>query len=258
MKNKKRVNVFLFLFLLGCGISGYFVGCGIASYFVGYEIGSGSLFKEIFHMLLTLEWYVYLAQVASLVFLGMTFYLLHRSRLEAIAYQKAEEEDDEDKMDQFYKSAHKKLEYGTITYNIYSVSMIFSLFGAFYMIAVDFAQFWVLLVSFIIYLSLFFLTPYYRKTLKMVRNYDFPKFAMPEDALNLIRSYDEGEREANYENSFMTLFRLNQIILPALYIILDVISLALQEVQLTAFLIVAFIHIYINIREIPMIKKYFK
>ncbi|MBF0778061.1 DUF3169 family protein [Streptococcus cuniculi] len=247
MKKRRGLKGFLFLFM-----------CGFVGYFVGSATAAGTMPKDLIQQLLTLDLYVYLAQGASLLLAGMAFYFLHYSRKDTLAYQKAEDSDDEEGIEKFYKNAHRNLEYGTIAYNICSVSILFSLLGAFYMVAVNAAQIKFLLLASMFYIPVFFLTGYYRKTLKMVRHYDFPKFAMPEDALAFVRSYDEGEREANYENSFMTLFHLNQIILPALYIILDVISFALQEFQLTAFLIVVFIHVYINIRSISMVKKYFK
>ncbi|MFQ6174314.1 hypothetical protein [Streptococcus anginosus] len=51
---------------------------------------------------------------------------------------------------------------------------------------------------------------------------------------------------------------MNQFILPALYILLFTISLLLREVQYLPIAIVVFIHLYINVVNISMIKKYFK
>ncbi|MWV56405.1 MULTISPECIES: DUF3169 family protein [Streptococcus] len=248
---QKRLRTVGFLFVCGfvCGLIGYFFGKGIAQ---------GVAFKEVIRPLLILDGYVYLAQVASILLAGLTWYFLSHSRRDMIAYQKAEERDDEEGMDTFHTSSFRKLEYGTIAFNIFSISMIFSLFGGLYMVVIDFTHWLSMMIPVLLYIVLFFLLNDLQKTFKVVRNYDFPKFAMPEDALNLVRSYDEGEREANYENSFMTLFQLNQIVLPALYPIIAIISMILQEFQLLAFLIVAFIHIYINFRGIQQVKNYFK
>ena len=69
---------------------------------------------------------------------------------------------------------------------------------------------------------------------------------------------DEGEKQANYEMSFQIVFTLNQIVLPGLYLFLFVVSMLLQERQITAFLVVAFLHIYINVMQVRMIRRYFK
>lgn len=60
------------------------------------------------------------------------------------------------------------------------------------------------------------------------------------------------------ENAYLTLFKLNQIILPALYILLFVLSTILQETQLVALLILIVIHLYINIDQLRKTKRYFK
>ena len=54
------------------------------------------------------------------------------------------------------------------------------------------------------------------------------------------------------------LFKLNQYVLPGLYILIALFSLLTGEIQLLAFLLVGAIHIYINVMQIPMVKRYFK
>ena len=54
------------------------------------------------------------------------------------------------------------------------------------------------------------------------------------------------------------LFQLNQYVLPGLYILIVLFSLLTGEIQLLAFLLVGAIHVYINVMQIPMIKRYFK
>ena len=76
--------------------------------------------------------------------------------------------------------------------------------------------------------------------------------------LDYVNSYDEGERQANLEQSFRILFQLNQYVLPGLYILIDIVSVLTGEIQLLALLAVAVIHIYINVMQIPMVKRYFK
>ena len=76
--------------------------------------------------------------------------------------------------------------------------------------------------------------------------------------LDYVNSYDEGERQANLEQSFRILFQLNQYVLPGLYILIDIVSVLTGEIQLLGLLAVAVVHIYINIMYIPMVKRYFK
>ena len=96
------------------------------------------------------------------------------------------------------------------------------------------------------------------KTIAIVRQFDLALFSTPKDVLNYINSYDEGERKANLEQSFQILFQLNQYVLPGLYILIVLFSLLTGEIQLLAFLLVGAIHIYINVMQLPMVKRYFK
>lgn len=99
---------------------------------------------------------------------------------------------------------------------------------------------------------------YLSKTIAIVRQFDLALFSTPKDILNYINSYDEGERQANLEQSFRILFQLNQYVLPVLYIFLFFISVLTGEIQLLAFLLVGVIHIYIGVMQLPMVKRYFK
>ena len=92
----------------------------------------------------------------------------------------------------------------------------------------------------------------------IVRQLDLAFFSTPKDILEHFDSYDEGEREANLEQSFRILFQLNQYVLPALYIFLFIISFLTGEIQLLAFLLVGAIHVYINMMQLPRVKRYFK
>ena len=74
---------------------------------------------------------------------------------------------------------------------------------------------------------------------------------MPKDILGYVNSYDEGERQANLEQSFRILFQLHQYVLPALYFLVALFSLLTGEIQLLAFLLVGAIHIYINVMQLP-------
>ena len=68
----------------------------------------------------------------------------------------------------------------------------------------------------------------------------------------------KGERKANLEQSFRILFQLNQYVLPILYIFLFIISFLTGKIQLLSLLLVGAIHVYINVMQLPMVKRYFK
>ncbi len=99
---------------------------------------------------------------------------------------------------------------------------------------------------------------YFFKTIAIVRQFGLVFFSTPKDILDYVNSYDEGERQANLEQSFRILFQLNQYVLPGLYFLIALFSLLTGEIQLLAFLLVGAIHVYINVMQLPMVKRYFK
>ena len=105
---------------------------------------------------------------------------------------------------------------------------------------------------------IFSVQKYLFKTIAIVRQFDLVFFSTPKDILEHFDFYDEGERKANLEQSFRILFQLNQYVLPALYFLIALFSLLTGEIQLLAFLLVGAIHIYINVMQLPMVKRYFK
>ena len=60
------------------------------------------------------------------------------------------------------------------------------------------------------------------------------------------------------ESAYLTLFRLNQILLPSLYFLLIVLSVVLREIQVVALVILVVIHLYITIAQLRKTKRYFK
>ena len=113
-------------------------------------------------------------------------------------------------------------------------------------------------LSFLGLVLIFNAQKYFYKTIAIVRQFDMVFFSMPKDILDYVNSYDEGERQANLEQSFRILFQLHQYVLPALYFLIALFSLLTGEIQLLAFLLVGAIHIYINVMQLPMVKRYFK
>ena len=202
-----------------------------------------------------LPWISAIGLLLGFVGILLTFNFLKKSRKFHSLYQ---EEIDDDLNETYYVQMYRNLEFGNITSNITSVAILLAL-------VISGSEVIVLDVSRITF-SLSFLElvlflqsqKYLSKTIAIVRQFDLELFATPKDILNYINSYDEGERQANLEQSFRILFQLNQYVLPVLYIFLFFISCLTGEIQLLAFLLVGAIHIYINVMQLPMVKRYFK
>ena len=202
-----------------------------------------------------LPWISAIGLLLGFVGILLTFNFLKKSRKFHSLYQ---EEMDDDLNETYYVQMYRNLEFGNITSNITSVAILLAL-------VISGSEVIVLDVSRITF-SLSFLElvlflqsqKYLSKTIAIVRQFDLELFATPKDVLNYINSYDEGERQANLEQSFRILFQLNQYVLPGLYIFLFIISVLIGEIQLLAFLLVGAIHIYINVMQLPMVKRYFK
>lgn len=202
-----------------------------------------------------IPWLSAICLLLGFVGIVLTFNFLKKSRKFHSLYQ---EEMDDDLNETYYVQMYRNLEFGTITSNITSVAILLAL-------VISGSEVIVLDVSRITF-SLSFLElvlflqsqKYLSKTIAIVRQFDLELFATPKDVLDYINSYDEGERQANLEQSFRILFQLNQYVLPGLYIFLFIISVLTGEIQLLAFLLVGAIHIYINVMQIPMVKRYFK
>ena len=244
-KKNKRVLLFLIPFVLGV-----FLYMFIDMFKAGAESHGIMLDVKIL-----LPWISAIGLLLGFVGILLTFNFLKKSRKFHSLYQ---EEIDVDLNETYYVQMYRNLEFGNITSNITSVAILLAL-------VISGSEVIVLDVSRITF-SLSFLElvlflqsqKYLSKTIAIVRQFDLELFATPKDVLDYINSYDEGERQANLEQSFRILFQLNQYVLPGLYIFLFIISVLTGEIQLLAFLLVGAIHIYINVMQLPMVKRYFK
>ena len=244
---KKNKRVLLFLIPV---VSGAFLYIFVDMLKAGAESHGIMLDVKIL-----LPWISAIGLLLGFVGILLTFNFLKKSRKFHSLYQ---EEIDDDLNETYYVQMYRNLEFGNITSNITSVAILLAL-------VISGSEVIVLDVSRITF-SLSFLElvlflqsqKYLSKTIAIVRQFDLALFSTPKDVLNYINSYDEGERQANLEQSFRILFQLNQYVLPALYVFLIIISFLTGEIQLLAFLLVGAIHIYINVMQLPMVKRYFK
>ena len=185
----------------------------------------------------------------------LTFNFLKKSRKFHSLYQ---EEMDDDLNETYYVQMYRDLEFGTIAFNIANVAILLALFIAGSEVIILNGSFLTLSLSFLLLVLVFNVQKYLFKTISIVRQFDLAFFSTPKDVLDYFDSYDEGERKANLEQSFRILFQLNNYVLPGLYFLIDLFSLLTGEIQLLGFLLVGAIHIYINVMQLPMVKRYFK
>ena len=202
-----------------------------------------------------IPWISAICLLLGFISILLTFNFLKKSRKFHSLYQ---EEMDDDLNETYYVQMYRNLEFGTIAFNSASVAILLALFiSGSEVIVLDISHI-TLSLSFLGLVLVFNAQNYLFKTIAIVRQIGLVFFSTPKDILEHFDSYDEGERKANLEQSFRILFQLNNYVLPGLYVLIDIFSLLTGEIQLLAFLLVGAIHVYINVMQLPMVKRYFK
>ena len=242
---KKRELLFLMALILG-GFLGMFAGM-----FKAYTENYGS----ILDVKTVIPWISSICLLLGFISMFLTFDFLKKSRTFHSLYK---EEMDDDLNETYYVQMYRNLEFGTIAFNSASVAIFLALFISGSEVIVLNVSHLTLSLSFLALVLVFNAQKYLYKTIAIVRQFDLEFFSTPKDVLDYVNSYDEGERQANLEQSFRILFQLNQYVLPGLYFLIAIFSLLTGEIQLLAFLLVGAIHIYINVMQLPMVKRYFK
>lgn len=233
----------------------YFLAIGVLGYFTGMLAGRAWALGTSFNLNTLVPWISASCLLIALISIFLTIYFLKKSRKFHALYQM---EIDDDVNETYYVQMYRNLEFGTIAFNVVSVMTILALFISMNEVMILHTSSIVLVLSVPALILAAVLQKYLFKTISIVRQFDLSFFSIPKDVLDYVNSYDEGERQANLEQSFRILFQLNQYVLPGLYILIDIVSVLTGEIQLLALLAVAVIHIYINVMQIPMVKRYFK
>ena len=246
MKKNKKGGL---LFLMSVVFGGFLGG------FVGMFKAATESHEIILDVKVLIPWISTICLLLGFISILLTFNFLKKSRKFHSLYQ---EEMDDDLNESYYVQMYRNLEFGTIAFNIAIVAILLALFISVSEEIVLNRSNLTLSLSFLALVLVFNAQNYLYKTISIVRQFGLVFFSTPKDVLDYINSYDEGERQANLEQSFQILFKLNQYVLPGLYILIALFSLLTGEIQLLAFLLVGAIHIYINVMQIPMVKRYFK
>jgi len=246
MNMKKKRGL---LFLMSVVFGGFLGG------FVGMFKAATESHEIMLDVKVLIPWISAICLLIGFISMFLTFNFLKKSRKFHSLYQ---EEMDDDLNETYYVQMYRNLEFGTIAFNITSVAILLALFISGSDVIVLNGSHLTLSLSFLGLVLIFNVQKYFYKTIAIVRQFGLVFFSTPKDALDYFNSYDEGERQANLEQSFRILFQLNQYVLPGLYFLIALFSLLTGEIQLLAFLLVGAIHIYINVMQLPMVKRYFK
>ena len=244
-KNKRGLLLFLMSVVLG----------GFLGMFVGMFKARAESHEIMLDVKVLIPWISGICLLIGFISLLLTFNFLKKSRKFHSLYQ---EEMDDDLNEAYYVQMYRNLEFGTIAFNSASVAILLALFiSGSEVIVLDISHI-TLSLSFLGLVLVFNAQNYLFKTIAIVRQIGLVFFSTPKDILEHFDSYDEGERKANLEQSFRILFQLNNYVLPGIYFLIALFSLLTGEIQLLAFLLVGAIHIYINVMQLPMVKRYFK
>lgn len=246
MKKKNKRGL---LFLMSVFFGGFLGG------FVGMFKAGAESYEVILDVKVLLPWISAICLLLGFISVLLTFNFLKKSRKFHSLYQ---EEMNDELNETYYVQMYRNLEFGNIAFNITSVAISLSIFLLLNEVVILHTDHQTFSLSFLAFVLLLVAQKSLFKTISIVRQFDLEFFATPKDVLDYINSYDEGERQANLEQSFRILFQLHQYVLPALYVFLIIISFLTGEIQLLAFLLVGAIHVYINVMQLPMVKRYFK
>ena len=242
---KKRGLLFLAAVVLGA-----FLGM-----FVGMFKARAESHEIILDVKVLIPWISAICLLLGFIGILLTFNFLKKSRTFHSLYQ---EEMDDNLNETYYVQMNRNLEFGTVAFNITGVAIPLAIFISLNEVIILHTSHQTFFLSFLLFVGFLIVQKYFYKTIAIVRQFDLAFFSTPKDVLDYINSYDEGERQANLEQSFRILFQLNQYVLPGLYFLIDLFSLLTGEIQLLAFLLVGAIHVYINVMQLPMVKRYFK
>ena len=178
----------------------------------------------------------------------LTFYFTRKSHQ---AYQNYQREEEDEGNEQDYLATYRFLDYATVAWNVCQISMLSCLL-------IDLGGLGPSVTSLFLMVVGIWSGAYCLKITSKIRNYKLSVMATPKEVLNYLDTYDEGEKQAEMEEAYLILFKVNQLLIPGIYVVLVVLSLVLGQVQLVALLVAVVIHLYTNVAQLRKTKRYFK
>ena len=200
---KKRGLLFLAVVVLGA-----FLGM-----FIGMFKARAESHGIILDVKVLIPWISAICLLLGFISVLLTFNFLKKSRKFHSLYQ---EEMDDDLNESYYVQMYRNLEFGSTAFNITSVATLLSLFISLNEVIILNTSHQTFSLSFLLFVVFLLAQKSLSKTIAIVRQFDLALFSTPKDVLDYINSYDEGERQANLEQSFRILFQLNQYCLTSL------------------------------------------
>ena len=185
------------------------------------------------------------------IFLGLgmltvilTFYFTRKSHQ---AYQSYQREEEDEGNEQDYLAMYRFL----VAWNVCQISMLSCLLF-------DLGGLGPSATSLLLLVVGIWSGVYCLKITSKIRNYKLSITATPKEVLDYLDTYDEGEKQAEMEEAYLILFKVNQLLIPGIYVVLVVLSVVLGQVQLVALLVAVVIHMYMNVAQLRKTKRYFK
>ena len=189
------------------------------------------------------------------IFLGLgmltvilTFYFTRKSHQ---AYQNYQREEEDEGNEQDYLDMYRFLDYSTVAWNVCQICMLSCLL-------INIGSFGPSLGTLFVIVVGIWAGVYCLKITSKIRNYKLSVMATPKEILDYLDTYDEGEKQAEMEEAYLILFKINQLLIPGIYVVLVVLSVVLGQVQLVALLVAVVIHMYMNVAQLRKTKRYFK
>ena len=184
----------------------------------------------------------------GLITATLTFYFTRKSHK---AYQNYQREEEDEGNEQDYLATYRFLDYATVAWNVCQISMLSCLL-------IDLRGLGLSAASLLLIVLGIWAGAYCLKITSKIRNYKLSITATPKEVLDYLDTYDEGEKQAEMEEAYLILFKINQLLIPGIYVVLVVLSLVLGQVQLVALLVAVVIHMYMNVAQLRKTKRYFK
>ena len=178
----------------------------------------------------------------------LTFYFTRKSHQ---AYQNYQREEEDEGNEQDYLDMYRFLDYGTVAWNVCQISMLSCLL-------INIGSFGPSLGTLLVIVVGIWAGVYCLKITSKIRNYKLSVMATPKEILDYLDTYDEREKQAEMEEAYLILFKVNQLLIPGIYVVLVVLSVVLGQVQLVALLVAVVIHMYMNVAQLRKTKRYFK
>ena len=142
------------------------------------------------------------------IFLGLglitailTFYFTRKSHQ---AYQNYQREEEDEGNEQDYLATYRFLDYATVAWNVCQISMLSCLLIDLGGLGPSAASLFLMVVG-------IWSGAYCLKITSKIRNYKLSVMATPKEVLEYLDTYDEGEKQAEMEEAYLILFKVNQL-----------------------------------------------